>query len=388
MNVKDYMKNGARYMLMSFFYHIRNRNKKSVYFASFSGTQYSDSPRAVSEMLHDMDSSIELVWCLPDKLIGRVPNYIKIVKPQSIESIRMQSQAKAWVFNGVIQLGTYKGKETFYVQTWHGDRAFKQIGHDAYAAMGNKKYHGYVKYVEPQICDLFTVASVFGKNMIKSAFGYNRDFLDVGIPRNDILVNVRDHQERAHKVKKALKIDDDAHILMFAPTFRDNSKEKQSALVDLSKCLDILESKGEKWICLVRAHALSLGVDFDHNSDRRLINATDYLDMAELLLITDCLITDYSSSAQDFILTDRPVILAQYDIDEYSSKSRALYYDPMISGFLIAHNQTELNSILQKINDYDHKQISQRVQEFYGMHESGTATYEVCKKIKDWCNKK
>jgi CDP-glycerol glycerophosphotransferase len=39
--------------------------------------------------------------------------------------------------------------------------------------------------------------------------------------------------------------------------------------------------------------------------------------MSELLLITDLLITDYSSCAGDFALLGKPIFLFQSDIEEY-----------------------------------------------------------------------
>ena len=387
MNIKNFIKESARHVLMFSYYHTRKRNEKSVYFASFSATQYSDSPKYVSEKSHELEPDIKIVWSVPDKLKNVIPSYVTTVSPQSVESIKAQAQASAWVFNGVLPYGTYKGKNTFYVQTWHGDRAFKQIGHDAYSSMGRKYYGGYAKYVEPKECDLFTVASTFGKKMIQSAFGYNGEFLDIGIPRNDILVNADKNLEKIKKIKKSLGIADTTKILLFAPTFRDHSADKQNSVVNLSDVLNILDDKG-KWVCLVRAHALSSGIDLKNNSDNRLIDATGYPDMAELLLVSDCLVTDYSSSAQDFILMNKPVVLAQYDIEEYTHKSRSLYYDPMETGFLIAHNQEEIEKIFSHLDEYDHAAISKKVQQFYGMHEGGNSTQKVCELIIENCKSK
>lgn len=387
MKINTRIKESIRYILMDYFYHCRKKNEISVYFASFSGTQYSDSPRSVSEKLHEIAPNLKIVWCLPDYFKDKVPEYITIVKPQSVEAIKAQAEATAWVFNGVLPYGTYKGSTTFYVQTWHGDRAFKQIGHDAYVSMGKGGYTGYSDYIEPKICDLFTVASSFGRKMIRSAFGYDGDFLDIGIPRNDVLVNEGQNTMKVKEIRNSLGISEDIKILLYAPTFRDHSRDKQSTFVNLSEVLDTLEEKGKKWVCLVRAHALSSGIDLSKNTDRRLIDATTYFDMADLLLVSDCLITDYSSSAQDFVLTKRPVVLAQFDIDEYTHNSRSLYYDPMETGFLIAHNQDEILRLFHDLDKYDHSEISDKIVNYYGMHESGHSTEEVCKRIIDWCQK-
>jgi len=50
------------------------------------------------------------------------------------------------------------------------------------------------------------------------------------------------------------------------------------------------------------------------------------LDVQELLLISDLLITDYSSCFIDFLLLDRPIIFYAYDLNYYR-KYRGFLYD-------------------------------------------------------------
>lgn len=361
----------------------KKKREKTAYFLSFSGSQYSDSPRMISEKLHEMAPDIKVVWCGTKQMKIQLPEYVKWVELGTIKSLQAQAQADVWVFNGVVPSGTYKRKDTFYIQTWHGDRAFKRIGLDAASIMG-KRYTGYRKYMEPKICNLFITASDSGSKMMRSAFNYQGEILDVGMPRNDKLVKVSAHISESDKIRHKLGVSNNERIMIFAPTFRDHSKGKQNTNVDLSRLLNILEKDGQKWCCLMRAHTLSLGIENLQN-DSRIIDATQYPDMADLLLVSDILITDYSSSAQDFVLTGRPVVLAQFDIEEYINNSRALYYDPMETGFLIAHNQSEIEKIFNELWMFDHLKICEQVKNFYGIHECGNSTELICKKIVDWC---
>lgn len=73
--------------------------------------------------------------------------------------------------------------------------------------------------------------------------------------------------------------------------------------------------------------------------------------MADLLLISDILITDYSSSAGDFILQHKPAILALFDIEDYSRNCRSFNFDLKESKFIKAFSQSELDVILQNIDD-------------------------------------
>ena len=49
--------------------------------------------------------------------------------------------------------------------------------------------------------------------------------------------------------------------------------------------------------------------------------------MADLLLIADMLITDYSSCAGDYALLKRPMVLYQADRQEYLERDRTFYFD-------------------------------------------------------------
>jgi CDP-glycerol glycerophosphotransferase len=77
----------------------------------------------------------------------------------------------------------------------------------------------------------------------------------------------------------------------------------------------------------VRAHvnlkeALVTGV-----SDSRVIDVTMYPDIADLLLIADVLVTDYSSAMFDFAVTGRPMLFFTYDLERYRDRLRGFYFD-------------------------------------------------------------
>jgi CDP-glycerol glycerophosphotransferase len=49
--------------------------------------------------------------------------------------------------------------------------------------------------------------------------------------------------------------------------------------------------------------------------------------MADLLLIADVLITDYSSAMFDFAVTGRPMLFFTYDLERYRDRLRGFYFD-------------------------------------------------------------
>ena len=166
--------------------------------------------------------------------------------------------------------------------------------------------------------------------------------------------------------------------MVYAPTFRD-SKQSDGKTVDIAAALNKLNEK-EKWVCLTRLHPMDKSVGLLKKS-QGCINATGYPDMADLLAIADLLITDYSSSAPDFALTGKPIILATFDRAEYTASSRELKIPIEAPGYLIADNQEQLMEILCHLDDYDHKVIDKRVLDYYGTFETGHSSEAVCEVI-------
>ena len=195
------------------------------------------------------------------------------------------------------------------------------------------------------------------------------------MPRNDKLV-IRD-RHREQQTKRSLSIPNEAKILLYAPTFRDNHTNSQDVTVDLKQVMKILEGKGEKWVCLVRAHSGTKHLSFKCDGIK-YIEASSYPDMADLLAISDMLITDYSSSAGDFILRNKPAILAFFDKEEYISGCRQFNMDPEEAGFIIAKTQNQMNEILRTKSEEDYANNCKRLKEHFGIIANGDASEKIC----------
>jgi CDP-glycerol glycerophosphotransferase len=76
---------------------------------------------------------------------------------------------------------------------------------------------------------------------------------------------------------------------------------------------------------MVRAHVNMREALVTDVSDGRVIDVTTYPDIADLLLIADVLITDYSSVMFDFAVTGRPMLFFTYDLERYRDRLRGFY---------------------------------------------------------------
>ena len=375
MKITAVIRKWVRKTYMYLCYVTRSRKEKSVFFASFRG-QYSDSPRAISECLHRLAPDVKIVWMVKSQFRKYVPDYVTIVPPTPRLALKAQAQASVWVMNYTYRkhLGVYKGSDNFYIQTWHGDRGLKTIGYLTGHSKG-KNYDGN----DLSQCDLFLAASDYGVKKARRGLLYEGEFIVEGLPRNDKLVNISKYKDEADKVRKSLGIFDGVKVLLYAPTYRDEERSQQCA-IDIDQTLTNLEANGEKWICLVRSHSQTKEISMDSGSAAYL-DVSSYSDMADLLLIADLLLTDYSSCAGDFLLTGRPMILVHFDRNNYESQGRPLMVDPEEAGYLVARTQSELNQILSELYSYDHQAIADKVNRYYGTKETGHASEAVAKRI-------
>ena len=355
---------------------LRGYDDNMVVFSSFDNRSYNDNPRYISEALHAARPETDIVWLFKDVEAARaaydLPEYVRALNSIDAKGVSALARARVVVdnFNKRFYL-KFPGKGQVYVQTWHGDRAFKKVGYDDV---------GYHKKLLEEHCTLGVTGSDYGDMQFRSAFHYKGELMKVGYPRNDILIR-NDPAEKA-AVRARLGVDDDVRLLLFAPTFRDvEQNKKHRAHMDLLHVLDTLErSTGAKWKCLMRGHyMMALGAP-EGNSDR-LIPASDYPEMAELLLVADALLTDYSSCAGDYSLCRRPIYLYQDDLEDYRTNNRALYFDVKDSPYWIATTPEELDALIQATTPERAAENCDEILKFYGEAETGHAAQSVAEYI-------
>ena len=351
-----------------------------VVFSSFDYRSYNDNPRYISEALHELRPETDIVWLFKDIDFAKknfdIPDYVRIEHGISNKGVSCMARARVVVdnFNKRFFLD-FPGKKQVYIQTWHGDRAFKKVGFDNAGV--------YTKMLEEN-ATLCIAGSDYGERQARSAFHYKGEIMKLGYPRNDILIR-NDENEKA-AIRARLGVDADTCLLMYAPTFRDAAQRKhaqQDVSLDLMHVLDTLErATGKTWKCLVRAHYQSFGLPLDDDSGR-LLMMTDYPEMAELLLISDALLTDYSSCAGDYALCRRPIYLYQDDLEDYKSNNRALYFDMADSPYWVASTPDELDKLIEETTPERAKENCDAILRFYGECETGHAARSIAEYIVD-----
>lgn len=349
---------------------LRGVDANKVYFSSFTGKLYNENPKYVCEALHEIAPDTRIVFRLDAQGMRQtdVPDYVGRVPRYSPKAFFHMATARVVVKNAALLPYMRTWRDQYYIQLWHGDRGLKKICLDMENADPKKCIDRY--YMNLGVC-----ASDMGRDIyMRRAFGYTGELLECGYPKNDLLL--KNPPETAAAVRKRLGIPPDTRVLLYAPTFRQ--RETGSAMranFSLKRLQSALErATGAKWAMLTRGHMLNTGCESDGGTD-----VSGYPDVTELLLITDMLITDYSSVAGDFLLMDRPIILYHADRAAYTGADRSLIFDPDKSPYRIAFDERELIEIA--CNFGDAAENCRALREFYGTHESGHASRAVAERI-------
>lgn len=355
------------YKVISWVYGKKYGTHKSIVCLGMSGKSYSDSPRAVSEKMKELYPDYEIVWYLPkcDDKYGIIPEYVQIVK-NKIDLVKSVSKSCCFITSEDIEDIYFKKKNQIFIQTWHGDRTLKKVLYDQLP-----KNEWECPIADEWLTDICVAGSSLGESVYRSAFNYYGPITTFGMPRNDKLLNP-DILE-CKRIKDRMGIPDGKKVLLYAPTYRDNIKTKQIPTVDIKNVMNILNKPFDLWVCLLRTHISSAGIDNNYFWET-CIDATDYPDMADLLSICDFLITDYSSCSGDFILCDKPMILAMFDRKEYEEECRELKFDPIEAGFIVAESQTDLEKKITNLKIEDYVESDRKLKQFFSVYETGEAS--------------
>lgn len=297
--------------------------RPAVLYSSFDGRQFSDSPRAVHEELARRDSTLEHLWVVRDEQV-HVPAGVRALALHSAEWHEALARSRWIVSNTQLPEWFERADGQFVVQTWHGT-PLKRIGRDL-AGTPNADA-AYMDSMPGRAAQWSVLVSpnTFSTPVLRRAFGHTGAVVECGYPRNDLLY-APDREKVADSVRERLGIPKDRRVILYAPTWREDLP-KQGGRYGLDLQLDLAHAErelGEDTVLLVRRHYL-VGGSIPQSACVR--DVSRYPDVAELMLISDALVTDYSSLMFDFAGTGRPMLFHTYDLEHYRDTLRGFCFD-------------------------------------------------------------
>jgi CDP-glycerol glycerophosphotransferase len=306
-------------------------DQKLVMFESFHGKQFSCNPRAIYEYLKANDYPYRMVWSVHEEYQSIFKQHeVEYVKRLSLKWLFLMARSRYWITNARLPLWIPKPDHTTYIQTWHGTPLKRLASDMAEVHMPGTDTVKYKKNFtrEAKKWDYLISPNKYSTDIFARAFDFNNNMIESGYPRNDIL-HQPDRHEVANNVKLSLNIPLDKKIILYAPTWRDDEfytkgKYKFDIKLDLMK---MKEQLGEDFVILLRMHYLiSENIDV-LEYDGFVYDVSNHSDIRELYVISDMLITDYSSVFFDYGNLKRPIIFFVYDIDKYRDTLRGFYFD-------------------------------------------------------------
>jgi CDP-glycerol glycerophosphotransferase len=213
------------------------------------------------------------------------------------------------------------------VQTWHGT-PLKRIGLDVdRPQFASGLIYPDLLRADVAHWDLLLSPNGFSTPIFRRAFGYDGEIMESGYPRNDPL-HRPGQAERAAAIRARLGLPEGKRVVLYAPTWRDDADRDQGIYrfdlqLDTSAAAAAL---GDDHVLLVRLHTKAQ-CNLPPDAGGFVTDVTHYPDITDLYLISDVLITDYSSVMFDFAGTGRPMLFFTYDLERYRDNLRGFYFD-------------------------------------------------------------
>ncbi len=351
---------------------------------SFFGKNYSDNPKYIYEYISShYPKQYRFIWVIDNKRT-KIPYSHSKVKRFSIRYCYYLARSKYYIFNGRQPEWVVKRKGNIFLQTWHGT-PLKQLAFDQEEITSATAVYKKQIFNQSRAWDYLIAPNQFSSDIFKRCFLFEKTMLETGYPRNDIL-HSKDREHLADRIKQKLKLPMGKKIILYAPTWRDDEfygkgKYKFSLQLDL----ELLKNRlGEDYIILLRTHYfIADHLDLEDLKDFAY-NLSSYDDIAELYLISDILITDYSSVFFDFGNLRRPILFYMYDLEKYRDVLRGFYID--IEEELPGPILTTTEEVLQAITNIEQteEKFLDKYTHFYQKYcswEEGNASEKVVNQV-------
>lgn len=255
------------------------------------------------------------------KKVNKLNQLLNLIKFIVVTPCYLATSKTIFLDNVFLPMAYIKFKQNVnIVQLWHGCNTLKKFGQ-----LSNT---GILKELERRANSTYTHVVVSSKKMIqlhKQAFGVDERILyPVGLPRMDIFFDSNKIKQEKEKFFTQYNELRQKRILLYTPTFRDNDLKMTNKNMNLSTITKYLP---DDFIIITKFHPFVVDHQDMKWEDKKCIDMSKYEDLNRLLLVSDILITDYSSIVFDFAVLNKPIIFYAYDKEHYKSDIRGFYYN-------------------------------------------------------------
>jgi len=343
-------------------------NPKRIMFESMWGKQFSCNPRYLYEYINENYPDYECIWSFVDEHKSITGN-AKRVRKHSLKYYYYLATSKFFCDNVNFDNEFIKRDGQVYIQTMHGT-PLKTLGLDVKQDFNSQESEK--EFINRcSRWDYLLVQSDYVAGLSKGCFGYDGKILKFGYPRNDILYS-KDNPDELNKLKQKLGLPLDKKVILYAPTWR--MKNDFDLMLDLNS---FKKSLSNEYVLVLRMHHLAGNNLNQLENDEFIFDLSQYGSMEELYLVSDILITDYSSAMFDYAILDRPILLFTYDMEEYVNSIRGTYFNlEEYNPGPILYTSKEVENAIINIEDIEDKYKGDRhkFQAKFNQYESGKSS--------------
>ncbi len=343
-----------------------------TYFGDVTGC----SAAGVHDELRRRGADLPVYWTVRDHSVPVPEGGIPLVR-NSPEWYRVLRSAKYFLENMHQPLFHTKPEGQMIIATFHG-YPFKQMGYPHWRDnldLSQERIDLYTRLAKEW--NYLVSPASYATPLLREHFGYHGPVLEIGYPRNDVLLSSQGPAIRS-ETRASLGIGDDVTVVLYAPTFRDYMAlhNRRAPTVDFLDLERLSKGLGDDYVVLVRGHAFNRRVPKRVRTDSHVMDVTDYPDPADLMLASDVAVLDYSSMRFDFGVTGKPMVFLVPDLERYeNSRGWLLDYRPTAPGPLL-RSTDEVVSALRDIESVvaGHADAYERFRQDYLHLEDGHAS--------------
>ena len=362
------------YRFWSFFYKARRKN--TVLFMTEQSDEIRSNLKAVSERMieRQLDQQFKIIYSARSTAtwtpaLKRLTGWLKMVK-------KLARSGVIFLDDHAAVLDWLKlDDDTKVIQLWHAGAGFKSSGYSRW---------GHMFCPAPQSCHRQYWYGISGSHRITPFFsevwGINDEYiLPTGMPRMDEFLSEEYRKEKTEALYEQYPICKGKKVILFAPTYRGNSKADAHYpyhLIDLDKLYELC---GEEYVVLFKMHPwVNVDIRLDEKYQDRFLSVFQYPNINDLFYITELLITDYSSNIFEYSMMRKPMLFFAFDKVQYSV-SRGFHrdYEESAPGRVCY----TFDQVLEAIRNKDYKQ--EKVEQYIEHHFDYIDTH-ASDRVIDW----
>lgn len=351
---------------------------------------YGENALSIYEKMREKKIDLDVVFLYKPTCKYKLKDYpeVKSYQFETLSIVNMIEAVYHLTTSKYIVIDNYFGflsavkfrKGTECIQLWHAAGAIKKFGLLATVFKKRNKraqkrfvkvYNNFHKIV---------VGSDALATVYADAFNLSQDqMLSTGIPRTDLFFDEMKKKQITNNLLNGNKFLRDKKVILYAPTFRDEEIEHFNLNLNLEK---IYKELHQDYIFLIKLHpAIKNRINYTKQYSDFIFDYSLYPNINELLLITDILITDYSSIPFEFSLLNKPMIFYPYDLERYKKQRGFIkdYYTTVPGP--VVYSTKELIEVIKE-NDFnmnDIKIFSREWNQYSKGNSSGNFVDEIFK---------